>query len=429
MTENKKIKLLILASDNAGVGSWRSIWPSVEIEKYYNDKFDVEIGHNAVDYNDISYFKQFDIIHFHRQLGPFENIDNFFKELKDAGVILCCDIDDYWSPPVTHPMYQLAMKEKLPEKISKTLRKSDYVTTTTDIFKNHILALNKNVIVMPNGIDIKNPMWKDENTRVSEDDKRVRIGYIAGSSHFHDLKLIEPSIKLLHNDSSLKGKYQIVMCGYDTRGHVTMVDEFNNAQQTRKILPHETIWNKFEEILTDNYNENLISPEYKKWLLRYKNEEYPASIGENLLSENYVRRWTLPLTQYGKHYNYADVVLAPLVDNTFNQSKSELKAIECGFKHKVLIAQDYSIHGKIIKHGENGLLVRKSANEKGWYTQIKHVIENAELREKLAENLYLYVKDRYDLKNLTEKRVEEYYKMIERREITNSKELAEAINK
>ena len=421
MENNKKnFRILIAPSDLAGVGHYRSIWLAQQIDKTFSDEFYVEIN-VMPDFNDIEYFKSFDLIHFHRQLGPYETMEGFFKTLKEAGVILVMDLDDYWAPPASHPLHGIAVKENLAEKITKTLKLSDYVTTTTDIFAKHIYPYNKNVIVMPNGLDLSNPMWKDEDTKIND---RVRISWIGGSSHYHDLMLLKPSMKLLHNDESLKGKYQLIMCGYDVRGHVTQINE-DGSQQTRKITPAETIWNKFEEIFTDDYNPNLISPEYKKWLKKYKNEPYPFG---NILNEAYVRRWTLPLTQYGKHYNYCDVCLAPLTHHTFNEVKSELKIIEAGMKKKVLIAQDYSVYKQLLVNGETGLLISNPMNEKGWYAQIKKVIEDKELREKLATNLHNFVKDRYDLANLTQERIDVYYDMLDKKEI-EEEELQEIIKK
>lgn len=420
MSENKKIRILIAPSDLAGVGHYRSIWLAQQMDKSFSEDFYVEIN-VMIDFNDINYLKSFDIIHFHRQLGPYETMDNLFKTLKDAGVILVMDLDDYWAPPVSHPLYNVAIKEKLAEKITKTLRKSDYVTTTTDIFAKHIKPYNKNVLVMPNGLNLKNPMWKDEDTKIND---RVRISWIGGSSHHHDLMLLKPSMKLLHNDISLKDKYQIIMCGYDVRGHVTIMHE-DGGQHTRKITPAETIWNKFEEIFTDNYNSNIISEEYQKWLKKYRNEPYPNG---NILNETYVRRWTLPLTQYGKHYNYCDICLAPLTHHTFNEVKSELKIIEAGMKRKVLIAQDYSVYKELIKNNETGILISNSINEKGWYVQIKKLIEDKELREKLATNLHNFVREKYDLSNLTEERIDSYYDMLDKKEI-KEEEVRELITK
>ena len=115
-----KIKVLFVPSDTAGVGHYRSIWPAQEIEKKFGDEFFVEINMDFV--SDINYYKQFDIIHFHRQLGPYEQMDSLIKELRKSGVTVIMDIDDYWVPPKTHPMYLAAMNEKLPEKITAAFK-------------------------------------------------------------------------------------------------------------------------------------------------------------------------------------------------------------------------------------------------------------------------------------------------------------------
>lgn len=405
--KNRKIKILGCPSDLAGVGSWRTIWPIKKVQEMYSDKFEVEI--NAMpNYNDRNYFKQFDIIHFHRQLGPYDMMESFFKELKDAGVTLIMDIDDFWVPPQTHPLYQAAIKEKLAEKVINTLKAVDVVTTTTEVFARYIRAYNKNVFVMPNGIELGQKMWQDEDTKKTD---KVRISWIGGSSHLNDLEILRPSMKMLANDPELKDKFQIVMCGYDIRGHITQINP-DGSQHTRKILPHETVWNRFEEIFTDNYNSNVVDEDYKNWLKKCKNEQYQ---GGDVYEKNYVRRWTLPLTQYGKHYNYCDICLAPLAENTFNEVKSELKIIESGMKGKALIAQDYGIYKELIRHNENGILINKPMNQKGWYIQIKKLILDHEFRKKLANNINEFVREKYSLKNLTERRVEIYDSILSKK--------------
>lgn len=406
MQENQ-IKVLMVPSDIAGVGHYRNIWPGQEINKKYGDRFTIEIEHMP-DFDNLDFFKKFDIVHFHRQLGQFDSQERRINELRKSGVIVVVDIDDYWSPPKDHPMYGAAVKEDLAGKITATFKMVDYVTTTTDIFAKHIQKYNPNIKIIPNAIDMSHPMWKQENQNPGG---RVRISWIGGSSHNKDLELLKTSMNILHNDDSLKNKYQIVMCGYDTRGFITEIDQNGNVVQNRKIYPHETIWNVFEQYFTDNYNKNLIPENYKKYLLKYENKPFTDF---DVYDSGYVRRWTLPLTQYGKHYNYCDVCLAPLAENTFNEVKSELKIIEAGLTKKVLIAQEFGVYRELIKDGENGILIPKSKNLRGWYESIKKVINNPEFREKLSNNLYDFVKDKYTLEIVTQKRVEWYQEIYEK---------------
>lgn len=411
--ENKQIKILLVPSDLAGVGHYRSIWPGQEINRKFGDRFIIEID-QMPDFNNLNFFRQFDIVHFHRQLGPYHNQENLIKELRKSGVIVVVDIDDYWEPPKEHPMYGAAMQERLPEKITSTFGMVDYVTTTTDIFAKYISRYNKNVHIIPNAIDMTHPMWKDEDTKATD---RVRVSWIGGSSHMKDLELLRSSMNMMHNDQSLNGKYQIVMCGYDVRGFITEVDQNGKVIQNRKIYPHETIWNKFEEVFTDGYNRNLIPENYKNYLLKYENSDFTDF---NIYGSGYVRRWTLPLTQYGRHYNYCDVCLAPLAENTFNEVKSELKIIEAGLKKKVLIAQDFAVYKELIKNGENGILIPKNKNLRGWYEAIKKVVTDRDYREKLSNNLYDFVKDKYTLEIVTKKRVDWYKEIYDKKVASDS---------
>lgn len=417
--ENKKIKILFAPSDGAGVGHFRSIWPAQKISEMFDSEVEVEINHDFV--NDINYYKQFDIVHFHRQLGPYENLENFAKELRAHGTILLMDIDDYWTPEKSHPMYHAAIKEKLAEKIISAFKCVDYVTTTTDIFAEHIRKYNPNVEVMPNALNMQEKQWQNDLFKPSD---KVRFAFIGGSSHMADIELMRSSMNILNNDTNLTGKYQIVMCGYDVRGYTTEIGPNGEHINTRKIEPRETIWNKFEEVFTDNYNPNIISPEYKKYLQKCANKDYDTDV----YNENFVRRWTLPLTRYGEHYNFCDVAMAPLVENTFNAVKSELKIIESGLKNKVLIAQDFGIYKELIEDGVNGLLVSTKDNTRGWYKAIKRLIEDPELRNNLAKNLNNFVKDKYIIETTATERMKFYKKIIAESKQKRELQLEEVVN-
>lgn len=428
MSEKRAIRVLACPSDFHGIGFWRTIWPTQALQKYHKDEFDVEIN-GSPNVDNIEYLKNFDIIHFHRHLGPHEKMNEVFGKLRAHGVTLIMDIDDFWEPPTTHPLFEIVKKEGLTQRIKEVVAKADYVSTTTEIFANYIRKINPNVLVIPNALNMEDKMWKSEV--VPNESGKCRISWIGGSSHHHDLKLMENSFKLLYNNKELKDKFQIVMCGYDTRGSITEIRP-DGSRNTRNILPHETIWNKFEEIFTANYKEESEDPEYFKWLKKIKRETYPQEY-----MKNYVRRWTLQLTQYGKHYDYCDVCLAPIEPiekykelpdgeiisiqdnrpgtiksriNYFNEVKSELKIIEAGMKKKALIAQDFGIYKQLLKNGETGILI--SDNKDGWYKAMRRLIVEPELRETLANNLYEFVRDKYDLKNVTAMRAQMYKDIV-----------------
>ena len=432
---NKKIKVLIFPSDTQGVGHFRSIWPAQAIEKSFSNEIEVEINHQP-NMENIEYFQKFDIIHFHRHLGPYEKSKELFPKIKEKGTILIMDVDDFWEPPSTHPLYEVVKRDNFAEKIINNLKLSDYVTTTTPIFADYVSKHNKNVYVIPNALNTEHPMWKSE----SQENKtgKCRISWIGGSSHLHDLELMRNGFQQLWGNKNLEDKFQIVMCGFDTRGTITEITP-DGKRRTRAIKPHETVWRKFEGIFTSDFKEREKDQEYYKWLDKVQKAK-SSDYKDKQYEKNYVRRWTLPLTQYGKHYDYCDVCLAPLVDNytekiehkrkdgsiakqivkkphIFNEVKSELKIIEAGMKKKALIAQDFGIYSKLIEDGKTGLLVKN--DKKDWYKHMKKVIEDPSYREELANNLHEFVKDKYNILNVTKERVEIYKKLIKEKENSN----------
>ena len=68
--ENKKIKILVVPSDRTGVSYFRSTKPHLYLQKMYPDKFHVDIDYEPQLNND-AWLKQYDIIHYHRALGPY----------------------------------------------------------------------------------------------------------------------------------------------------------------------------------------------------------------------------------------------------------------------------------------------------------------------------------------------------------------------
>lgn len=414
-----KIKILFCPSDRQGVGHFRTIWPAQQIARKHSGEFEVTIEYE-IDTNNIEYLSKFDIIHFHRSFGPYEKSGELFAELKKRGVTLIMDIDDYWTPPSNHHIYQAVKAERLDEKIVENMKHVEMVTTTTELFAKEIEQYNKNVHVMPNALKTEDQMWK--SGPVENKTGKVRISWIGGSSHKYDLMKVQPSMSMLNSDVSLKDKYQFILCGFDVRGTMTEIKP-DGEKFVRPINKEESVWLDFEKIFTSNYSLIKSDQEYVKWLNKIKNEEYDGEY-----DKNYVRRWTLPLTQYGKHYDYCDVCIAPLAktyqhrtpkgqvimkENTFNKVKSELKIIESGVKKKVLVAQNYGVYSKLIKHGENGILI--DDDNKGWYKELKKLINEPEYRDMLANNLHEFVMSNYTMDKIAVDRVAFYKDLVKKK--------------
>ena len=400
-----KINVLVVPSDKTGVGKFRSVDPHVFLQNLYPDDFHIDIIYD-VPMNNMEIWKKYQIIAFHRSLSPdFEASCELIQKLNGMGIVTIDDIDDYWMPTKEHPIHDVIRFNKINEKITANLKVAKYVTTTTSIFADEIMKLNKNVVIFPNAINPNEPQFKEPTP---ESDK-LRIGWLGGSSHLHDLQLLDQSFSKL---TQYKDKLQYVLCGFDTRGSVTEINAQTGEHKKRDILPHETVWAQYEKIFTQNYS--TVSEDYKKYLNVFSTEGYP-----NEMNEPYLRVWTRPVQSYAKNYSKFDVSLAPIKNHIFNRMKSQLKVIEAGFYKKAIIASNlgpYTIDLKhSLDHGNfvdgNALLVDENRNHSDWAKFIEKLVKNPNMAKDMGERLYETVKDKYDLNVVTKARAE-FYKSI-----------------
>lgn len=402
----EKINVLVLPSDKAGVGRYRSVDPHINLQNKFPNDFKIDIDYEPK-VDDLNYWKKYQIVHFHRSIGQdMDACPEIIERIKSLGIVVIGDIDDYWLPTKEHPIHQLIIANKIHEKIIKNLKSCDYVTTTTELFANEIRKFNKNVVVLPNAIDPKEAQF-NEPTLPSE---KIRVGWLGGSSHLHDLKLLEGMVSKL---SPMQDKLQYYLCGFDTRGVITEINQKTGEKKQRPIRPEETVWVQYEKIFTNNYN--IITPEYKLFLDQFQEGNYPA-----IEKENYVRVWTRPVESYARNYAKFDISLAPIKNHTFNRLKSQLKVIEAGFYKKALIASNVGPYTIDLQSGYSGgkftdgnaLLVDEVKNHKDWAQSIKRLVENPNMIQDLGERLYETVKDRYDLNKVSETRAEFYKSLI-----------------
>tara|TARA_B100001287_G_C22582378_1_gene481598 strand:+ start:1 stop:972 length:972 start_codon:yes stop_codon:yes gene_type:complete len=321
----------------------------------------------------------------------------------------------------------MIVQDKLSMKIQSNLKKVDYVTTTTPLFAKEISKLNKNVFVLPNAIDPNEKQFRIKN---QETNKKTRIGWLGGSSHYHDLNIIGSSVSRFLND--YRKESQMVLCGFDTRGNITEIDRNTGKQRTRPIKPNESVWARYEELFTNNYK--LLDEEYLTELNKY---DVNSSKTYDDLDKIYRRVWTKPITTYASNYNNFDISMAPLKEHKFNMVKSQLKVIEAGFHKKALIAQDFGPYqidcvnifqyGGGINENGNAVLIETRKNHKDWYKSLKKLHENPELVDLLSNNLYNTVKNKYDISTVTKSRAE-FYKSILKDNKKEVKQLIEETN-
>ena len=404
---DKKINILVICRSNSGgVGYYRSYNPHKYLALHYQDIFNVDIVYGFPNTNIESFYSKYDIVHFNNCIDE-KGIT--LSVLKKMGIISICDIDDYWMLSSHHPMYQMNMINKQYESVIHHIRYSDYVTTTTEIFAERIRQLNKNVIVIPNAIDVEEEQFKP----VDKKSDKIRVGVICGSTHKDDIELLSSIHSGLKPDVSKK--VQFVLCGYDTNGTTTVLNRKTGESTTMKVSPTNNVWYSYEKILSDNFKR--VTPGYKQFLQLFVDKPFPGDESK----EGYVRKWTKPIESYATHYNDIDILLAPLVECDFNKYKSQLKAIEAGVFNKALIAQNYGPY-KIdlinadagngeLNYDGNALLVSSNKNRKNWAKYINMLVENEELRNRIASNLHDTIMSKYTLEKVSKQRADAYIKI------------------
>ena len=274
--------------------------------------------------------------------------------------------DNLHSIPKTNPAYQAYNKDtKAFHDILNWMKKSDFITVTREALGEYYKKLTgKEYFVLPNCIDFETfpKVYPNEN-------KKIRIGWVGSMTHYDDLKVASYGIgKILEE---YKDKVEFVMMGWD--GILRYIDTNKNLipiSDSLDGIPRE--FNKFVDV--HNYYQALVD---------------------------------LKL----------DIALAPLADNEFNQSgKSPIKWLEYSAAKIPTIVSRVSAYSNYVINGETGLIAKREAN---WYYKIKLLIENVDLRKKIAEQAYNEVKNKYSLSmnihqwaNLYKKSIVDKYQLL-----------------
>jgi len=183
----------------------------------------------------------------------------------------------------------------------------------------------------------------------------------------------------------------------------------------RPIKSEESVYLNYEKILTDDYS-IIKDKKYLKWLGNYERAKYE---NEGVFS----RRWTQKANIYAEVLNETDISIAPLADNKFNRMKSNLKQVECWTRRIPIVCTDippYNVDGI---NDKNCLLIPYTKNfmiNKGidadWAKALKKLILNLEYRQQIGNQLYEDFKEKYNLKNVTNKRSQIYQSILIKKE-------------
>ncbi len=195
------MRLLILTTQNSGVGYHRLMLPIYYLEKTYAYFTDV--------LTDEVLEEKFDLVLFNRFI-PGVPLETLKEKQKKYGFKIVCDIDDYWILDSSHILYSVYPTQE----ILNHIQAADLVTCTNERLWNAIRPYNSNVTILPNAL----PYGNDQFTDVREYTDKVKFVYTGSITHEEDIKLVQFPFKRVASDMNLRNKVHFQLCGFDDRG-------------------------------------------------------------------------------------------------------------------------------------------------------------------------------------------------------------------
>ena len=384
------IKILLVVQPNTTALQYhRQYVPHERLKKTHGNEFSAVISHGngeeaSIDNIADEQLREFQMVYYLRQVSFIkEKIDPTLERIKKLGLKVILDIDDYWHLPTDHHWYDKYKEKNVAKSTIDTIKKVDWVITTTNYFADKIKKYNKNVTVIPNCIS---PDAKQFERR-SIESGRMRFGWIGGVFHRPDIDEMEESFKLLNGSRAkeIKDDFQVSVGGFSCNYE----------------------YKEIEKTFTANYSFRNTDATYYNYL------QQCTPTMEHIAFDKYYRRlWGRDIYSYGELYNEIDVAIVPLKDSTFNRCKSELKIVEAGWMKKAVVCSMVTPYQEWIKHEKNGLLVNPSRNNIDWFLAIRRLTMNPSLVEDMGEALHETITKNFDLDTHNKTRAELYKSLI-----------------
>ena len=213
------------------------------------------------------------------------------------------------------------------------IAKADLVTVSTELLKTYYLDLNPNIVVLPNTLDLK--LWKNDYIERKNDDGVVKILFSGTMSHESDLQEIEEAIIKISEEYGKKVKFLFW-------GNIT--EEIRNLDNVEEVYSY--------------------TPDYF---------DYVKKISELEI----------------------DFALVPLADNKFNRAKSNIKWLEYCISSIPAVYSNIEAYRESVVNNVTGILASNDCDS--WYRSIKLLIDNENIRHRIAKTAYHTVKEKFNL--------------------------------
>lgn len=237
------------------------------------------------------------------------------------------------------------------------------LTVSTNQLAREYFAYNPTIFVIPNFLN--KDLW--DNPIVKRQDDKIRIGWAGGNAHADDLKMITPVIERITKE--FKGKVL-----FETMGMT--------KQELSGVFPMEII------------DQNCQKCGFEGTLHHHPGEG--------------IKDYPMMLAGHGW-----DIAVAPVINNSFGNSKSDIKIKEYSAIGMPIVASDVVPYREAARSGATVLLA-ETYDE--WYNAIVKLIKSKKLRGEIVTKNKDWMASRY-IQDTAKDIFEVYRQVIEKAEL------------
>lgn len=363
----RKLRMLVAPANKGGCSYYRAWSPFQKIEAQFPDLIEFRYNENPLEidiekkiegengYADIQWA---DVV-FTQNLSNFGGpaTVRLIGLAKEHGKFVWYDTDDLLTDIYDdHRLKQLYVDNDLENLTKFIYSNADLVTVTQAKFAERVAPFCSNTLaIIKNSVDYSLPSWNHPKKPCPRKNV-VRVGWVGGIHHEADVKEFA-AVPAMVNQRAGRER---VHWGFYGRPPA----DPNNPEDWQ-----QTVW--------DNYQRTLL-----KGFRGAKNWDIFPAMGPN---------------DYGVMYSNIDIAIAPLQNNAFNDSKSDIKVAECGRYKIPLVASDVGCYSDTIVNGETGYLIPPDAPAKEWVRVLTHLIKNPQKVKRMGEALHNITEQLFDL--------------------------------
>lgn len=326
------LRILYLLADQTGCGWYRCLLPGIYLRNLCG--VDARAATSLTD-SVKEFARDADILVVQRQLS--DAVLDFLYRQRAMGKKIVCELDDdFWHLPMRNPAYRYYQAGGL-MRLAQFIEAADAVTVSTEPLRQVVGTMHDNVIVLPNAVDpdLADTILASDGTEPTPHSGIVRIGWSGSNFHEGDLDCAIDALITIARRPDVR----LVFFGW-------VPDRIARDVPVAKLERHPFV-------PTNRY--------------------YHAVAALRL-----------------------DIGLAPLCDNRFNESKSNLKYLEYSMFRVPTVASPVYPYTTTITDGEDGVLVKKNRHLE-WLKQLTRLVEDTAERNRLGHNAYTTIRRRFHL--------------------------------